>query len=79
MFIVAVNERHAVTLRPGDGPMEVVDALPDGLKLTGAWVRSTRSRTGFPAGPERRACHRTPCTVRRKFNASLALDTVTGK
>src|SRR5215203_4099319 len=78
MFIVVVNERHAVTLRPGDGPIEVVEALPDVLKLTGAWVRSTRSRTGFPAGSERRACHRTPCTVSRKFSASLELDTVTG-
>src|SRR5262245_48854284 len=79
MSIVAVNERQAVTLSPGDGPMDVVDALPDGLKLTGACVSSTRSRTGFPAGPERRACHRTPCTVSRKLSASLALDTVTGK
>ena len=79
MFMVAVNERHAVTPRPGDGPIEVVAAPPDGVKLTGAWVRSTRSRTGFPAGSERRACQRTPCTVSRKFKASLALDTVTGK
>ena len=35
MSIVAVNERHAVTLRP-EGPIEVVDAFPEGLKLTGA-------------------------------------------
>src|SRR5262245_40597174 len=79
MLIVAVNERQAATVRPGEGPIEVVEAPPVVLKLTGAWVRSTRSRTGLPAGPDRRACHRTPCTVSRKFNASLELETVTGK
>jgi hypothetical protein len=36
MFIVAVSDRQAVTVRPVDGPIEVVVALPDVLKLTGA-------------------------------------------
>src|SRR5262245_49658594 len=78
-FIVAVRERHALTTRPEDGPIVVVAAPPEGEKLTGACMSSTLSSTGAPAGVESRACQRTPCTVRRKFNASVELETVTGK
>jgi hypothetical protein len=54
-------------------------ALPLGAKLTGAEVTCTVFRLGFDDGVVSCARQRIPCTVSRKFRASLGEDTVTGK
>src|SRR6266516_4792768 len=77
--VFTTSELQAVTTRPAAAVTTPEMALPAGTKLTGACVSWTLSRLGAPVGVESRACQRTPCTVRRKFNASVGDDTVTGK
>src|SRR5512133_3712200 len=59
--------------------MGPLTAVPDVAKLTGAWVTRTASTAGAEAGVDSCARQRTPCTVSKKFSASLVDAAVTGK
>ena len=65
------SEPQAVTILPVRGANGLELALPLGAKLTGAEVTWTVFRLGFDDGVVSCARQRIPCTVSRKFRASL--------
>src|SRR5215831_10084258 len=77
--VFTTSEPQAVTMRPGAAPTGPEEALPVAAKLTGAYVSWTVFRLGFEDGVDSCARQRTPCTVSRKFRASVGDEAVTGK